>query len=142
MIQNSNSYDPYFSQYYWLFIILGAIGSLQSGISDFAIGHFLLTLDFLPGVKSSSSLYPMDVKLITPFPKPFKPYINMMNPFSNGVWTVLFATFGIISFVYGLTVSFNRRDGSDLSKQLFFDSAIQIFRVMCSQSKLLIINTI
>ena len=106
------------------------MGSIQASTSDLAIGHFLLTLDFLPGVDPSSNLYPMDIKLITPVPKPLKPYYNVFKPFSGEVWALVGAATVVTALVYAVLVSFHAMQ----DKSSLVSSGLEIFRILCSQS--------
>ena len=49
--------------------------------STFGVGHLTLQYNYFQAVDFTVPLYPLDVDLCAPKPKPLKPYLNLLRPF-------------------------------------------------------------
>ena len=56
---------------------------VKNGSSTFGVGHLTLQYNYYQAVDFSVPLYPLDVVLCAPKPRPLKPYLNLLRPFSH-----------------------------------------------------------
>ena len=102
------------------------MGSVENGMSSFAIGNFAMVL--YAGHNFALPVYPIDVKLVAPKPKPLPPFSNAVKPFAGTVWISIVACFAGVS----VGLSLLQAKGYSLG---MVSTALGTFGALCSQSK-------
>ena len=86
----------------------------------------LLCLD----IEFTPVLYDLNMGLISPRPRPLPPFLNLVKPFSPGVWQALAGSLAAVTFIYLTAVWVERRKQLDWSSYTF----VPLKAVLCQSN--------